>query len=261
MAKEAVIDMTGLWGEGLCPKCNSARAYKLGDGRLMCKSCRTKYTPAPKNWRLDQATMVALVENFWRMKSIQRTAQEMGLNKKTVQRHFSRIRDRIAQQGAQEAKEALRERAVAAMYVGELKVMGGEVGITDMVSVFGLCLCRGRVHLVFPHELRDWSGLKLPTLHLVVNPSGALPAEGRDALGQCEAFWRFARIKLKHYRGGFKKLLPLYMREMEYRFNYGDNYDPPADLYSLVLRGPKRGVNDHVSPVIHLENSGSELRI
>ena len=37
----------------VCPTCGRDDAYRLGDGRLKCKKCRTKYTPHEKKRQIE----------------------------------------------------------------------------------------------------------------------------------------------------------------------------------------------------------------
>jgi len=43
---------------------------------------------------------------------------------------------------------------------------------------------------------------------------------GREIPGDIEGFWAFTRQWLKHYRGVPRKYFPLYLKEIEWRFNH-----------------------------------------
>ena len=47
-----------------CPACGRTEAYRLGDGRLKCKKCRTKYLPFEKNGRLKPKKVRGILEHF-----------------------------------------------------------------------------------------------------------------------------------------------------------------------------------------------------
>ncbi|TNF91761.1 MAG: hypothetical protein EP297_15170 [Gammaproteobacteria bacterium] len=79
-----------------CPKCGSRGAHQLADGLRKCKRCHAKYTPKRSQHRLDDATLCEIARLFWLMVPAARVANDLGLNRKTVQRYYRRIRQHIA---------------------------------------------------------------------------------------------------------------------------------------------------------------------
>lgn len=213
-----------------CPFCGRQWPYRLGDGRLMCRTCRRKYTPLARNGRLDQRTLDGLALHFWRMTAIHRAAGDLGLNRKTVHRYFAMLRRALALRADERDRRAAAPAPPAAVYVGEL-AHGGLLGGLDTVTVFGLTLAEGRVRLVLAERIKDWSGLNLDSLRPVRRGG---PEECRLA----DDFWTFARQGLKHYRGGFKRRLPLYLREMEFRYNHQGRPQEAAEVLAALLTGP-----------------------
>ena len=92
--------------------------------------------------------------------------------------------------------------------------------------------------MFLPDGLEDWSGLDLDGIRFVALASdGQAGDSGKDA-DLAEVFWLFARPILKRYRGGAKKRLPCYLREMEFRFNHHDDSRVLERLHQLLLSGP-----------------------
>ena len=72
-----------------------------------------------------------------------------------------------------------------------------------------------------------------------------ISATGRERAGQCrlhgngqDDFWLFAKQRLKKYYGGFKRNFPLFIREMEFRYNHRDDADAVGYLLELLAHGP-----------------------
>ena len=60
-------------------------------------------------------------------------------------------------------------------------------------------------------------------------------ASGRNHINGTENFWGFAKRRLKMYHGGFRKNFPLFMKEMEFRFNQRDNDNVVEVLTKMLL--------------------------
>lgn len=221
----------------ICPACGARRAYQLGDGRLKCKACRLKYTPQRKPGRLDDFTVRRLVRHFWAMAPIETTAQELGVDRKTVQRYFGLIRQAIARAGDERMNRQRHGSDLQGFFVGRFNSRAASGVTGGKVPVFGLVCLPDSLGLVFPSGAEDWSGLDLGCLRFVgmsEQPAGA--SRGQD---HAEAFWKFARARLKHYRGGFKRHLGHYLREMEFRYNHQDDPQALERLYRLLNPSPQ----------------------
>ncbi len=217
--------------EETCPFCGSKQPYILGDGRRKCRSCRVKYTPLRRPGRLDDALIQRLAGHFWRMDSIDLTAGQLDLDRKTVQRYFGLLRRAIAERGERRAAMIAAEAKIDSLYLGRLSPLGG-VKRQDTVTVFGQAVRDGLVYLIMAAAIADWSGLDLRGLRRVGH-------DGRPLADEDNAFWPFARQRLKHYRGGYKKQLPLYLREMEFRFNHRDDPAVMQKLAAMLAARPR----------------------
>ena len=222
----------------ICPACGATTAYSLSDGRMQCKLCRTKYTPGPRQARLDDQALRQIVTLFWSMYAQEMAARESGLNRKTMQRYFRLLREAIARQGQERMEQALTRTRLAGFFVGSRVNSESGKEKSEPLLVFSLGLLRDEVVLFLPDGLEDWSGLDLDGIRFVaLAPDGQAGGNGKDA-DLAEVFWLFARPILKHYRGGAKKRLPCYLREMEFRFNHHDDSRVLERLHQLLLSGP-----------------------
>lgn len=223
----------------VCPACGREEAYSLGDGRLKCKKCRTKYMPFEKNGRLKPEKVRGILEHFWRMTPTDQAAYSLALNRKTVQKYFRLIRELIAEEGEKRLALQMDSIDFKGFYIGEINARQKDNEPSATVPVFGLSRLHDAVCLVFPNGLRDWSKLNLKSVRYVpVNKESILNGEAHAPVKAVE-FWQFARVQLKHYRGASKKRLPVFLREMEFRFNHRQDSKVMERLFSLMNVGPR----------------------
>ena len=66
----------------------------------------------------------------------------------------------------------------------------------------------------------SYNSLKQFGKHLKVNHSKTLVDKRHNHINGIEGFWSYAKHKLYNYRGVSKSNFPLYLKEMEYRYNH-----------------------------------------
>lgn len=183
-----------------CPECGSTGVYPLGDGRRRCRRCGRKFTPHPHGNRIKQECLRRISLHFWLMVPAVRAAREIGLERKTVQKYYRCLRQAIAEKGGWRGGDWVPDSS------------GG-----GPVPVFAVDTREGSLRVVLPvpgtvgsgvfaEGDRAWQQLDLARWY----------AAGEGA----ERFWVFARPLLQRYRGRFRGALPLYLKEMEFRFNH-----------------------------------------
>ncbi len=222
-----------------CPFCGNSRIYLLGDGRRSCGACRKKFTPGPRKQRLPEDLHQDIIREFWQMSTAEHGANILGLNRKTMQRHYSALRSLMAEENRRALEKWLKE--MSQREAGE--PIPPERGfcpcIPDNLKVFCMVADRQRIFVLFPNEVRlmercsipghlpcasiyagspaSRRGLVLDDFHQQIPRSGSLVnKEGPGMLGH---FWIFSKYRLKRYRGGVKRNFELFIREMEFRFN------------------------------------------
>ena len=223
----------------VCPFCGGIEAYVLGDGRRKCKACRAKFTPCPRPGRLGSQALHGLSRHFWLMTPMEQVARELSLNRKTVQRYFHLIRSRIAQHGQQKVEAMAAPPDLQGLFTGRIRSGNNGTSRVTTVPIFGLALNDdGQVQLVFVDGFGDCSGLDLGSVTFVPLQAPEPRFTHGAAPQPPQAFWQFARQALKHYRGGYKRILPQYLREMEFRFNHLHDSMVSEHIYDLIMAGP-----------------------
>lgn len=244
------------------PSCGARGSYRLGDGRRKCRWCGKKFTPRRRTGKPDDATLRELVRLFWLMVPAERVARDLGLNRKTVQAHFRRLRETIAEESRQALAQIGGEVEVDESYFGGVRKGKRGRGAGGKIPVFGLLKRGGEVRVVFPNRVdranlkgaiknpvqpqswvysdsfRAYDRLDVEGFHHVRIDHGQTFGTGRAHINGIENFWSFAKRRLKLYHGGYKKNFRLFMREMAFRFNHRDDPNVVEHLYYLLKAGP-----------------------
>ena len=225
----------GATGFTQCPICSGKVFYRLGDGRLLCKGCRKKFSIKERKSRLDSDCQKDLALYFWQKVSADRSAGILGLNKKTVQRFYHRFRIAMARENV------LRIQKNRSGQNGDdyQSCYGGDCPGGQKIPVFWVANRLKGVCVFMPPKNTGGEGFLVPAPSVMVytfdeknvellnidefaqefidGENSPQPSPGHAELLK---FWPYARQGLKHYRGGFRSRFGLYLTEMAFRFNY-----------------------------------------
>lgn len=175
----------------------------------------------------------------------------LGLNRKTVQRYYLILRLCIMRNRERALREEFGEFRLDISPCDRRVPEAPDQPGPGRYPVFGIMVRRGEVWIVFPGENGRTGRLPETGMRGVapdywvcardlcawekkeIDRFFCVPATSR------EEFWLFARRRLKKYHGGFKANFPLFIREMEFRFNHRHDPDVVAQLLNLLPYGPK----------------------
>jgi len=244
-----------------CPECGYRLHWKLGDGRLKCKRCgkRFKHNPLKPGLKLDRKVEKEIARLFWLGVPAAKAARDLGIHGNTAYRHYKRLREQIAaDREAQLEKLHGHIEADESYFGGERHGKRGR-GAAGKIAVFGLLKRGGEVRVLLPKRCDSeqlvgaildnvevdsivytdcysaYNKLSLNGFHHErINHSEAL-ANGRNHINGIENFWGYAKRRLKMYHGGFKKNFPLFIREMEFRFNHRNDPNALTYLQNILL--------------------------
>lgn len=248
-----------------CPACQRPRPYELREGRYRCSRCRYTFGLFTRRWlgqsRIPLRQWAWIVKLFELEVTARQAAVQTGLSYPTTLRAFTLIRRAILAQADEPGLAPLltREVELDESYFGprrSKRTRGGKRGrgAPFKIPVFGILERRGRVTVsVVPNVTRDT--LLGATLKLVKRGSLVYTDryKGYDALTFCgyrhlrvdhrrrfstgrvhinglEGFWSYAKGKLIRHRGISPHRFPLYLYEMQFRYNHRTE-----DLFSLLL--------------------------
>jgi len=244
-----------------CPICNYRFHYHLSDGRRKCKRCGKKFThkPKPRGRKLAAEVLKEIARLFWLGVPAARTARSLGICNLTATRYYGRIRERIAQDRKAELGKLHGSIEADESYFGGIRKGKRGRGAAGKIPVFGL-LKRGsevRVILlkacdsdnligaikenveldsiVYTDSFSAYRKLSLSGFrHMRINHEERF-ADGRVHINGIENFWGYAKLRLKAYYGGFKQNFPLFIREMEFRFNHRNDPNVLSYLQDIIL--------------------------
>jgi transposase len=167
-----------------------------------------------------------------------RLRHQVPLDLKTVQRWFRILRIAIYSHEMKEMKALLAKTGAAVPPAGGAVRFGSDFTVSNAKLAMGNYKGNGRVfalpallsagdaepiaeagHLHLCDETLACILLDIRGNSVVVNGEKAT-RKGREVPADIEGFWNFTRQWLKHYRGVPRMYFPLYLKEIEWRFNH-----------------------------------------
>lgn len=229
-----------------CLRCSNTKLWVLNTGQYRCSQCRYTWTPRRSFWesaRFSPQHRARLVEYFCLGVPAYRLRFIMPLSQKTIQRWYRLLRCCLYQRSLDQVH------ILSGIVEMDETMFGGRRpgqrgwGAAGKTLVFGIYKRNGQV-LTFPVSSRgrqaleplisqhtragslyytdDWhayASLALRGTHVVVSKQKGIP-KGRAHINGIEGFWSYAKHWLYTYRGVGQNYFPLYLKEVEWRFNH-----------------------------------------
>ena len=251
-----------------CPRCRQRKLYRLADGRYRCSRCDYSFRDFSGRWinsgRLSAVQWLWIIKLFELEVSVRKMALQLSLSYRSVYAAVTAIRMAIVSH-AEDAKSLLGgEIELDEAYFGGRRKGKRGRGAAGKVPVFGILEREGRVHVSVVADVSAATLLKLTVKkvrrgsvvytdrfgsydslmfcgyrHLKIDHQ-KLFSSGRVYINGLEGFWSWAKERLMKHHGVSKARFPLYLKELEFRYNHrtGDLFDQVANyLCDLV---PKR---------------------
>jgi transposase len=233
-----------------CVYCGSYGLYRLADRRVKCKSCGRFYSLV--KFRRD----IEVLHYFSLELSANRTARELGLNYKTVQSRYMFFREKITEYSGENFRKLGGELEIDETYFGGRRKGKRGRGAKNKVIVFGILERNGQVYTAIVPDVsaetlmseieaktkkgsvyytdcfKSYRSLRQYGKHNKINKQYAY-AKGRNHVNGIEGFWSFAKERFHKYHGIQKDNYPLYLKEMEFRFN-NRNTDIFKKLFQII---------------------------
>jgi len=188
-----------------------------------------------------------IISAFRRQQTALLTSLNLGLPYKAVKRIYDHLRLAIIRQCEKEAGVLSGVIELDEAYFGGKRKGKRGRGATGKSVVFGLLERDGRVYtkvvdavskevlmevirqrsrkgsVYYTDAFKSYNSLKRYGKHYTVKHTKTFVRNGRKRLvhiNGIEGFWSFAKHNLYNYRGVSKSNFPLYLKEMEYRYNH-----------------------------------------
>jgi len=245
-----------------CVRCRSRKIYRLADKRYRCARCQYTFHDFSGRWvgrlNLKANKWLWVLKLFDLEIPARQIAEEIGLSYPTALKAIHLIRCAIAQQVHGE------NQVVDKCHMDEFhylcrRIVKNQQGLGDKTFVFGLLEHSGKVEVTVVRDVtaqalldseikfvkrgsifctdrfRHYDALLFSgPCHLTAKQAKNL-ANGKIDIERLEGFWGFAERRLSRAHVVSKATLPLYLKELEFRYNH--RYD---DLFELLANSIAR---------------------
>ncbi len=250
-AREYLLGLTWPTGDPFCPRCGHRKVYTLSGDRLRCASCKYTFQPFSARWinngALTPSEWIHLITLFVEECSVHQMKKQLNLSYNTVYKALTAIRFAILAH-AIDARQLISSATGLDSYLKGNRLTGGPREMRmDTIPVYGILRREG---LVFIDLVPGFQAETLfhfhMNFHLKLIRTGNLVYTDRykdyDALMFCgndslpydiirrydepphidavgDDFWEYAQSRIKRFRGISCQRFPLYLKELEFRFN------------------------------------------
>ena len=233
-----------------CVRCGGAHGWYRPGCRYRCQQCGWRYRPDRLRRELQ------ILHYFCLEIAAHRVAREVGMSDPPIWHRFMAYRRWMARFAEAEARPLTGELECDESYFGGRR-RGGRRGraVGQKVVVFGILERQGRVSTVvvpqadeatllreiqqralkgavfYTDRFSSYKSLKRYGKHLPVDHSQGYVDARRPArhINGIEGFWSYAKERFQKYHGVSRQHFPLYLKEMEFRFNHRRD-----DLFTLL---------------------------
>lgn len=243
-------------GRVFCHACGGRRVYRLAQGRYRCRRCRLTFGLLTGTWlaqcRIELSTWLWLIKLFELEVTARQAAIQTGVSYPTALRAFTTIRRAIL---AMDQPQLLRREVEAdESYfggrrqgkrgrgaAGKIPVFGvlerqGCVSVTVVPDVKAKTLLEGAVKLVkrgsliYTDKFAGYDTLVFCGYRRLKVDHGRRFSRGKVHINGLEGFWSYAKGKLLKHHGVSPSKFPLYLFEMQFRYNHRRQ-----NLFQLLL--------------------------
>jgi transposase len=241
----------------ICPRCGSRKVPPRNDGRRRCLRCQYTFHDFSGRWinegNLTSGQWLRLIKLFELEISVRKMAQQMGLSYPAVYKAVTTMRRAILAH-ATEAQSLLGgEIELDESYFGGKRKGKRGRGAAAKIPVFGILERDGQACVEVVPNVRAETVLTLTVKkvrrgsivytdcfksydalmfcgyrHLKVD-HGKHFSRGRVYINGLEGFWSYAKERLAKHHGISPERFPLYLKELEFRYNHRTQ-----DIFPLV---------------------------
>jgi len=250
-------------GHRFCPRCNQRKLYKLNDERRRCSRCKYTFHDFSGRWinhgRLTCIQWLSLIKLFELELSVRKMSEQMNLAYNTVYRAIQNIRCSILAHAEDAPNLFGGEIELDESYFGGRRKGNRGRGAAGKVPVFGILERDGQVRvtvvpnvtaatlinltvkmvrrgsIIYTDKFKSYDSLMFCGYRHLKVDHGKRFSSGKVYINGLEGFWSWAKERLIKHHGVSKTHFPLYLKELEFRYNnrHKDIFDKVADY----LRG------------------------
>jgi len=243
----------------ICPRCGSRKVSPRNDGRRRCLRCQYTFHDFSGRWinegNLTSGQWLRLIKLFELEISVRKMAQQLSLSYPAVYKAVSTIRRAILAHAADAESLLGGEIELDESYFGGKRKGKRGRGAAAKIPVFGILERDGRACVEVVPDVRAETVLTLTVQkvrrgsivytdcfrsydalmfcgyrHLKVD-HGKYFSSGRVYINGLEGFWSYAKERLAKHHGISPERFPLYLKELEFRYNHRTQ-----DIFPLVSK-------------------------
>jgi len=233
-----------------CTRCHSYRIYRLAHKSFRCKRCGYTFHDFSGRWinkvQITAKDWLWIIKLFELELSARRIAEQVQLSYPTVLKAVTVIRMAIVSPTRDADKLLGGEVEMDESYFGGRRKGKRGRGAANKVPVFGILERNGvvkveviknvtaetllnmtvktvrRRSIVYTDKFRGYDSLMFCGYrHIKINHQKIF-ASGKVYINGVEGFWSYAKERLIKFHGISKEKFPLYIKEMEFRYNNRD---------------------------------------
>ena len=234
-------------GRRFCPRCHGTKLYKLSDNRRRCAKCKYSFNDFTGRWigfsRLTCTNWLSVIKLFELEVSVRKMTSQLNINYKTVYNAVHLIRMAILSHAVDAEALLSGEIELDESYFGGRRKGNRGRGAAGKVPVFGILERNGKVRvsvvpnvtaetligltvktvrrgsIIYTDKFRSYNSLMCCGYrHLKIDHSKRF-SSGKVYINGLEGFWSWAKERLIKHHGISPKYFPLYLKELEFRYN------------------------------------------
>jgi transposase len=242
-----------------CTRCNSYKVYRIINKRYRCKRCRYTFHDFSNRWlnrvKIPYKKWLWIIKLFELEISARKISQQVKLSYPTVHKAVNLIRLAIIASD-KDAQEPLHgEIELDETYFGGRRKGKRGRGAGNKVPVFGILERNGIVRvdvikdvtaesiltmtvktvrrgsIVYTDKFKSYDTLMFCGYRHLRIDHGKIFASGKVYINGLEGFWSYAKERLIKFHGVSKEHFPLYLKEMEFRYNNRHN-----NIFNLLVQ-------------------------
>jgi transposase len=244
-----------------CPYCQGTRINRVRRAKYKCYTCNREWGVRRgsilEGLRVPFTKFLMAIKLFEIDTSVREAAKQLGLAYNTVYNLHSLIRNAILTVDGSTNSFSCEIEMNESYFGGRRKGKRGR-GAAGKVPVFGILERGGKVtfevvsdvqsetllelaikkvkrgSLIYTDKFRSYNGLVSYGFKHRRIDHGKKFANGKVYINGIEGFWSFAKERLLKYHGVDAEKFPLYLKELEYRYNHRDR-DLFDDLIQVLV--------------------------
>ena len=234
----------------VCAYCKSKNVHRTSHGRFRCRRCHKRFNVFTNRWygqlKIKAGQWLWLIKLFELEVSSRRIAQELKISYPTALKATHIIRQAILSKSKDYESIFTGEVEADESYFGGKRKGKRGRGAYNKVPVFGILERNGLVSvdvvpnvgartllnmtikkvrrgsIVYTDKYHCYDSLMFCGYRHLKVDHGKYFASGKVYINGLEGFWSYAKERLMKYHWVSKEKFPLYLKELEYRYNNRD---------------------------------------